>query len=96
MLYIVEDTEYCMLISHERGTLYNNLRYGIARDSLRTTEIYNYSYRSKIKQTCRYIKRYKMLENLHRSKKDKDITCKVRVTHEGKHVVTCIRNQKRR
>ena len=61
MLYIVEDTVYCMQISHERGTLYNNLRYGIARDSLRTTEIYNCRYRNRVRQTYKNIKRYRIL-----------------------------------
>ena len=81
MLYITEDTVYCMQINHGRGTLGNNLRYGIAEDSLKTIRMYSCN---RVKKTYKYIKRYRMLENLHKTKKHKDNTCEVRVTHEGK------------
>ena len=84
MLYTVEDTEYCMLNNHKRGTLYYSLRYGIARGSLETKKIYDCRNRKRVRQIYKNIKRYRKVENSHRLVKHKDNTCEVRSTHEGK------------
>ena len=84
MLYIVENTVYCMQINHARGTLGTSLRYGIAKDSLRTIKIYDYKYSSSAKKVYKYIKSYKTIENLQKTTEQKDNTCEVRVKHEGK------------
>ena len=56
MLYKVEKTIYCMQLRPKHGTLGTSLRYGIAKDSLRTIKIYDYKYNNKARKVHKYIK----------------------------------------
>ena len=84
MLYKVEKTIYCMQLGPKHGTLGTSLRYGIAKDSLRTIKIYDYKYINRAKKMHRYVKSWRAIEIIQKTPEYKETTSEVRVNHEGK------------
>ena len=84
MLYKVEKTVYCMQLKPKQGTLGTDLRYGLAKGSLRTIKIYDYKYNNRTKKFYKFVKNYKVTENMKKDPEHKEIISEVKVNHEGK------------
>ena len=81
MLYKVERTVYCMQLKPKQGTLGTDLRYGLAKGSLRTIKIYDHKYNNRTRKFYKFVKNYKIIENM---QKNQEVRSEVKVSHEGK------------
>ena len=73
-----------MQLKPKQGTLGTDLRYGLAKGSLRTIKIYDYKYNNRTKKFYKLVKSYKTTESMQRNQEHKEIISEVKVSHEGK------------
>ena len=76
MLYKVERTVYCMQLKPKQGTLGTDLRYGLAKGSLRTIKIYDHKYNNRTRKFYKYMKNYKKIENMWKIQEHKKLQVK--------------------
>ena len=84
MLYITENTKYCMLRNHRCSTLADSLRYGIASNCLETTKLYECKNRNMVRKLYKNIRSHKEVKYIHRFKEKLDDTWKLTKKYEGR------------